>query len=1021
VRSAYPPARGAAGPGRRGAEDRVKRSWTTDELVEHWTLLPTERALVDDGRAEHTRLGFALLLKWFVLEGRFPRHRHEIPVSAIAHVAQQLEVPASALGAYDWTGRSIKHHRAAIRALLGVREATVQDAHDLAAWLCAAVLPHVRQAERLAVAVTERCRALRIEPPTPERVQRLIRSATATYDERFCATILAQLTPEIRARLDALLDTSHLGVPEAPTAEVSDATEAGWGGPSRSALAELKRDPGPLSLETVRAEVAKLETIRRLHLPSTLFHGVSPKLLDGYRQRVVAEDVRELRRHPLAVRSTLLAAFCWVRSQELTDTLAELLMNVIHHIGAKAERRVEQAFIQDLKRVSGKTNLLFQLAEAAVEHPDGIVREVLYPVVGEQTLRDLVREYRATGPAYQQKVYTVMRASYRAHYRRMVPLLLQALAFHSNNAVHRPVLEAVELLKRYADAPRSPASFAPTDVVPLEGVIRPGWREAVVKRDKDGQVQVNRINYELSVLQAVREKLRCKEMWVAGANRLRNPDEDLPADFAEQRETYIAALGQPLEAEAFVAGLHQRMTTALETLDGDLPTNPFVQLLEKGGGWIALSPLPAQPEPVQLGHLKAELGRRWPSVGLLDMLKETDLRVHFTDHFTSATPREHLDRARLQKRLLLCLYGLGTNMGLKRVSAGDHGESYRDLLYTRRRFITRDQLRAAIAAVANAILRARLPHIWGEGTTACASDSKKFGAWDQNLLTEWHIRYRGPGVMVYWHMDRKAACIYSQLKSCSSSEVAAMITGVLRHCTEMTIDRQFVDSHGQSEVAFTFCHLLGFHLLPRLKGLHRQKLYRPEAGRPEAYPNLHPVLTRPIRWDLIRQQYDEIIKYVTALRLGTADPEDILRRFTRGGVQHPTYQAITEVGKVYKTLFLCEYLRLPALRREIHEGLNVVENWNSANGFIHYGKGGEFATNQRDDQELAMLSLHLLQIALVFVNTLLIQRLLGEARWAGALAPEDLRALSPLIYSHVNPYGLIRLDMDQRLPIEEVA
>ena len=55
------------------------------------------------------------------------------------------------------------------------------------------------------------------------------------------------------------------------------------------------------------------------------------------------------------------------------------------------------------------------------------------------------------------------------------------------------------------------------------------------------------------------------------------------------------------------------------------------------------------------------------------------------------------------------------------------------------------------------------------------------------------------------------------------NEVAAMIEGVIRHCTEMSIDRQYVDSHGQSEVAFAFCHLLGFQLLPRLKAIHLQR------------------------------------------------------------------------------------------------------------------------------------------------------------------------------------------------------
>ena len=164
---------------------------------------------------------------------------------------------------------------------------------------------------------------------------------------------------------------------------------------------------------------------------------------------------------------------------------------------------------------------------------------------------------------------------------------------------------------------------------------------------------------------------------------------------------------------------------------------------------------------------------------LLDILKEADLRIGFTQHFKSPATRETLDRETLQKRFLLCLYGLGTNTGIKRVSMGDHGQSYQELLYTRRRFLHQDQLHAAIVDIANATFQARLPHIWGEGTTTCASDSTQFEAWNQNLMTEWHLRYGGKGVMIYWHVEKHATCIYSQLKTCSSSEVAAMIKGVL--------------------------------------------------------------------------------------------------------------------------------------------------------------------------------------------------------------------------------------------------
>jgi hypothetical protein len=150
-------------------------------------------------------------------------------------------------------------------------------------------------------------------------------------------------------------------------------------------------------------------------------------------------------------------------------------------------------------------------------------------------------------------------------------------------------------------------------------------------------------------------------------------------------------------------------------------------------------------------------------------LKETELRVQFTDALRTVGARETLDGSVLRRRLLLCLYGLGTNAGLKRMCSGGGEDGYADLQYVRRRYITKDQLRASIAGVCNAIFRGRKPEVWGEGTTACASDSKQFGAWDQNLLTEWHMRYGGRGVMIYWHVEKNLVCVYSQLKDSTTS------------------------------------------------------------------------------------------------------------------------------------------------------------------------------------------------------------------------------------------------------------
>jgi len=808
-------------------------------------------------------------------------------------------------------------HRAQIRALLGFREATVQDSDAMAAWLTTQLLQtHDTDLARLKATTYARFRDLHLEPPTPERVERMLRSALTAYFDRWCASIFAQLTPETVTQLDALLTTTTPADPSAQPTELAAST--------RTLIQILKTDPGPLRVETAQDEVGKLGYLRALNLPPNLFTGLPPRVLQTLRQRVAAEEPHELRRHPPPLRSTLLAAFGWVRTQEVIDTLVDLLIKMIHHIGVRADRRVDKEVRQEITRFANKNGILRQLAETVVENPDAIIRDVIFPIVDEATLRELIADLRATSRAYRRQVQTVMRRSYGHHYRRMVPPLLQVLTFRSNNALYRPLIQALDLITRYAG--NEDSYYDPDDTVPLDGVVPQAWRELVVEKERNGTIRIHRISYEICVLQALREQLRCKEIWVVGSNRYRNPDDDLPQDFETQRDGYYESLTLPLESDAFITLLQREQEDALQMLNDGLPTNPHVRITAKAGGWIELAPLMAQPEPAQLLTLKRELGERWSMTSLLDMFKEADLRVGFTDLFKSLTVREHLDRATLQQRLLLCLYGLGTNTGLKRMNVGNPHVSYKDLLYVRRRFITCDHLRNAITQVTNATFRARQTDIWGEVTTTCASDAKKFGAWDQNLITEWHTRYQGRGVVIYWHVEKKSACIYSQLKSCSASEVAAAITGVIRHCTPMSVNRHYVDSHGQSEVAFGFSFLLGYDLCPRLKPIHKQKLYIPTNDHAERYPHLRRIVKRAIDWELIRQQYDEMVKYATALRVGTAEAEAILSRFTRN-TNHPTYQALAELGRVVKTIFLCRYLHKESLRREIQEGLNVVETW----------------------------------------------------------------------------------------------
>lgn len=972
-------------------------------------LTPEDLTLIT-ARHQASQPGFAALLWCYRRDGRFPRDGETLAVPENALLSHILGQPVPPDAASTLPERTAKRFHAEIREHCKARGTTNEDIDVLADWLIAQPAVRTSDPATLALAVCEECRRRGLEPPSTERVDRLVRLVLHTHEMIVADAVLARLDPVTRQQLDALLQ------PATPTSEQSREQ------PAPAVLAWLRGDPGRPGVASVTETLDKLRHLRAITLPEDLLQDIPPKQLNRWRDRVTAEAPFELRRHGEAARLTWLAAYVQSRTRSLTDDLVEVLLETIHTLAARAERKVERELIADLKRVTGKPSLLYSIAGAAVARPDGTVREVVFPVAGEQTLQDLVKEGNATGPTYSITLRTRIRSAYRSHYRRMVPPLLETLEFRSNNALHQPVITALALIRRYAHSRQ--VWFPPDETVPMDGIVRGLWRDAILEEVPRGDDEtgcpprINRITYEICVLQALRERIRCKEIWVVGAERYRNPDEDVPADFDQLRATYYSVLGLPAAANDFIALLQREMHEALQTFDRGLANNAHVRISRAQGGRIIVTPLDPQPEPPNLTVLKAEIGRTWPMTRLLDIVQETDRRLAFTDSLRSPTAYETLGRDQLRPRLLLCLHGLGTNAGLARMASGDSDITVKDLTYVRQRFIHVDGLRPAIATVTNGTLRARTPGLWGEVTTACASDSKHFGAWDQNLITQWHVRYGGRGVMIYWHVERKSLCIHSQLKAPSSSEVASMMEGVLRHCTEMAIDRQYVDSHGQSEVAFAFCRLLGFQLLPRLKAINRQRLYRPLAGQGDAYPALAPVMTRAIDWTFVAQQYDEMIKFATALRLGTAETEIILRRFTRSNLQHPTYRALAELGKAVKTIFLCRYLHLLELRREINEGLNVIENWNGANNFVFFARRGDMTSNRRDHHQQSMLALHLLQNCMIYINTLMIQKILQQSHWHNRLTKTDLRALSPLFWDHINPYGRYDIDPNVRFALD---
>ncbi len=361
----------------------------------------------------------------------------------------------------------------------------------------------------------------------------------------------------------------------------------------------LKGDPGHAGLASVKEAVSRLQVVKSIGLPDTTFKAVSPKLLERYAKRAAVEEPFELRRHAIPLRATLMAAFLHRREEELTDHLVDLLIEIVHKMGKKAEKRVDDSLGEALQKAPSKMAKLYRIAKASVEAPQGVIEEVIFPEVPVKWLQALIKEVEA-GAGYTGQIKTSLQRSYNYHYRRMLPELMNNLEFCCTNSQHQPVIKALELIKLHLDSKKS--CFPEGTDVPMKGIVPASWIPLVIENGK-----VDRAAYEICVLKALREQLRCREIWVVGSRRYRDPEVDLPQDFEKRREYYYEDLGIPMDSKAFTASLREELTGHLNTLDERISSDPKVKIVSnKAGHKISVTPFEPQAEPENLAILKRE-------------------------------------------------------------------------------------------------------------------------------------------------------------------------------------------------------------------------------------------------------------------------------------------------------------------------------------------------------------------------------------------------------------------------------
>ncbi|MEY8717360.1 Tn3 family transposase [Francisella philomiragia] len=935
------------------------------------------------------KLGFGIMFAYFKRYIRFPSNTEmPIPLELILEISQLLNISNDVFATFDMEGRTAKRYRHEIKHYLGYREVTNLDAPNFINYFAENISIYGYSKQKSIEESYKYFKEHKLTIFKPKQLERHIKTANNMFTETLENNIFSSLTTKQKLLIKSLLNNNE----------------------SISFDAIKKSIPGA-RIKNVSNAIEKIGLISEIKIPDEIINNINRKVLTKYYDQVMSLFPSNILKFSTKSRYATMAIFCHIRLQILLDELTDTLIKLIHKLRSAAEKHVKEYPVQR-DFVKGKLDILKTLASVCSENPKHSIEDKVYPEVSPEILLKVIDDINEQGKWFESIIQTEIYTKYTHGSRKVILQILETLSLHEDHKEYKPVLKAINFIKSNSKTESGFYTQTP-DIT----VISSNWKDNIYETLKD-KIVINKYKFEITILEQLKVFLSYKAIWVKNSYLYRNPNDDIPSNYKENKQEYLDRLKLPKINKTFVKKLRSQLQDALGSLNNSILDNPMVILKQSTTNRnLSISPSSAQSGPANIDKLHKEIMQTWGSLNLIDIFKEADLDINFTNLMETIAKTQQLSGDEFRKKLLLCIYAIGTNAGLKKISIANGDVNYSDLKYIKNRFINPSNLRIAIRKVINKVIEIRDPQIWGEATTSVACDSTQVNAWDQNLLNEWHLRYKSSGVMIYWHVDNKSLCIYSQLKSCSSSEVGSMIKGFLDHDTDMDMNKIYTDTHGQSVIGFAVSHLLGFNLLPRLKAINKQKLSGAISGDKKKYSNISLIMKGKVNWKLISDNYHEVVKYMVALKTGTIEPSVFIKRFSHNNFSHPVYRALFEIGKAAKSIFLCKYIASEDLRVEINEGLNVVERINNVMSFIFYGKLGELRNNKTQEQEISILCLHLLQVCMVYINTLIIQNILYKKHWNGVFTGNDYRALTPLFSGHINPYGLFPIDLNQRLYI----
>ncbi len=765
-----------------------------------------------------------------------------------------------------------------------------------------------------------------------------------------------------------------------------------------SVMEHLKRGPVTISGPAFTEALERYTRLRSLEFSCLNFTGLPAIQLRNLARYAGMASVKYISRMPEERRLAILTAF--VKAQEISalDESVDVLDMLILNITREAKKTGQKKRLRTLKDLDRAALLLARACALLLDEDTGddLLRKTIFSSVPVARLAESVEKVNELARPQDTNFQDEMVEQY-GRVRRFLPALLRDLHFRAApDGEH--TLAAIHYLAELNGSKKRILDDAP------EHIISGPWKRLVY--DAEGRIQ--RAGYSLCLLERLQDALRRRDIWLENSDRWGDPRQKLlqGEEWQAQRVPVCRALGHPTNGSKASVQLAARLDETWKTVASRFDRNTAVDICNEGKHpSLTISSLDKLDEPPALIRLSSRVRQLLPPVDLTELLLEIDARTGFTREFSHVS--ESGARAQdLHISLCAVMLAEACNIGHEPLIKHNIPALTRHRLsWVKQNYIRAETLVSANARLVDFQSSLALAGYWGGGEVASA-DGMRFVTPVKTVNSGPNRKYFGSGRGITWYnfVSDQYSGFHGIVIPGTLRDSIFVLEGLLEQQTGLNPVEIMTDTAGTSDIIFGLFWLLGYQFSPRLADAGEAVFWR--ADKAANYGALDELARGCVDLSKIESHWDEMMRVAGSLKLGTIHASELIRSLLRSTRPSGLAQAIMEVGRVNKTLYLLNYIDDEDYRRRILTQLNRGEGRHAVARAICYGQRGEIRKRYREGQEDQLGALGLVTNAVVLWNTLYMQEALSHLRSTGE-GPEDehIARLSPLMHGHINMLG----------------